>query len=100
MTPHDARRALWQRQLAEQQASGLSITAWCFQHDISEPTFYYWRKRLAAPSPSHATSQWVALAPLHAGIPLTLRVGRVAIDVAAGFDPSLLSAVLAVLEGR
>lgn len=96
----DARRADWQRLLAEQQASGLSITAWCFQQDIREQTFYNWRKRLAAtvPTPSASTSQWLALAPTPAaGQGLTLQVGRVAITVTAGFDPQLLADVVRVL---
>lgn len=96
----DARRAHWQRLLAEQQASGLSIVAWCFQQDISEQQFYYWRKRLAAPAstPAGATPHWLALdpaSPTAAG--LTLQVGPVAITVTAGFDPQVLAAVVRVL---
>jgi hypothetical protein len=91
----DARRADWQRLLAEQQASGMSVTAWCFQQDIREQTFYNWRKRLAATAPP---SQWLALAPTPAaGHELTLQVGPVAITVNAGFDPHLLADVVRAL---
>ena len=96
----DARRAHWQRLLAEQQANGLSITTWCFQQDLRETTFYYWRKRLAtpAPTPAASTPQWLALdtEPM-AGAGLTLQVGAVAITVTPGFDPQLLAAVVRVL---
>jgi len=103
MTPTEERRATWQRLLAEQQASGDSVTAWCFAQDISLQTFYYWRKRLASPPPAATTPQWLALAPVGStalGSTLTLRVGAVAVEVATGFDPHLLADVLTVLERR
>lgn len=39
MTHHE-RRALWQQRLVDQQASGLSMVAWCVQQDIGVQTFY------------------------------------------------------------
>jgi hypothetical protein len=104
MSPTEERRATWQRLLAEQQASGHSVTSWCFAQDISLQTFYYWRKRLAADTPSASTPQWLAVAPavgpVSTAASLTLRVGPVAIEVPAGFDPHLLADVLTVLEQR
>lgn len=101
MSPTAQRRATWQQLLADQQASGLSVTAWCFSQDISLPTFYYWRKRLMASTPPASAPQWVVMAPtVESGASLTLRVGAVTIEVPTGFDPRLLADVLAVLEGR
>ncbi len=102
MSANDQRRASWQQLLADQQASGLSVTAWCFAQDISLQTFYYWRRRLNMSTPAVPPSpQWLAIAPAEgSGTLLTLHVGRVAIDVPAGFDPRLLAEVLTVLEGR
>jgi hypothetical protein len=97
---HDERRALWQQRLDEQQASGLSIVAWCFQQDIAEQRFYAWRRRLTAQAapPPPATPQWLALDPaVEAGSGLTLHVGAVAITVTTGFDPQLLADVVRVL---
>lgn len=93
---HDERRALWQQRLAEQQASGLSIVAWCWQQDIPEHQFYYWRKRLTAlPNPM---PQWLALeAPDDTSAGLTLQVGPATITVTAGFDPQVLTAVVRAL---
>lgn len=98
----DARRAHWQRVLSEQQASGLSIVAWCFQQDIREASFYYWRKRLAAqPSTPAAEPHWLALdTTAVTGHGLTLHVGPVAITVTIGFDPQLLADVVGVLAAR
>ena len=101
MSSHPDLRAHWQRKLDDQQASGLSITAWCLQQDICPQTFYYWRKRLTRSTPEAVQPQWVALAPAREADPLlTLRVGQVAIEVTAGFDPRLLADVLTVLEAR
>lgn len=89
-------RATWRRLLAEQQASGLSIVAWCVQQDIRETTFYYWRKRLM--EPASAPPQWLALETTpEPGVGLTLQVGPVAITVTPGFDPALLTAVVRTL---
>jgi hypothetical protein len=99
----ETRRATWQRLLAEQQASGLSVVAWCFQQDIREQTFYYWRKRLSKPTvpPATPAPQWLALdtAPA-AGHGLMLQIGPVAITVTAGFDQQVLADVVHVLTAR
>lgn len=100
---HDERLAVWQQRLDDQQASGLSIVAWCFQQDIREQSFYTWRRRLTAQAatPPPATPHWLALDPAaEAGSRLTLQVGAVAITVTAGFDPQLLADVVRVLTVR
>jgi hypothetical protein len=101
MSPNEQRRATWQRLLAEQQVSGRSITDWCFAQGISLQTFYYWRKRLTVSTPAVPTSpQWLAVTATSEAPTLTLRIGQIAIEVAAGFDPRLLADVLAVVEQR
>jgi hypothetical protein len=37
----------WRRMLRGQTWSGLSIRAWCREHDLHEHAFYWWRARLA-----------------------------------------------------
>jgi len=33
------------RHLSDQSTSGLSVALYCAQHDLSVPTFYYWRRK-------------------------------------------------------
>jgi len=42
----ESRRECWNELIAEQQTSRLSVVAFCRERGISEPWFYYWRKRL------------------------------------------------------
>ena len=100
MSSSEHRRATWRQLFVDQQASGRSVTDWCALHDIALPTFYYWRKRVTDPAQSPPTPQWLALTSPVAHDPLLLHVGRVAIEVRAGFDPALLQDVLQLLETR
>jgi hypothetical protein len=36
----------WRERITTQQASGQSIRAWCREHSLPEPAFYWWRRRL------------------------------------------------------
>ena len=38
-------RDQWRSWLVEHRTSGLSISAFCLEHDIPENSFYYWRKK-------------------------------------------------------
>lgn len=42
------KEAYWRRMLDEQRQSGLSVRAFCRARSISEPSFYAWRRALAA----------------------------------------------------
>lgn len=37
----------WRQRLARFRRANLSVVEFCLDEDISQPTFYYWRKRLA-----------------------------------------------------
>jgi hypothetical protein len=41
-----AKADFWRGRIAAQQASGVSIRAWCGQTGCSEHSFYWWRARL------------------------------------------------------
>ena len=38
----------WRERLERQRRSGLSVAAFCRRERVSQPSFYHWRKRLAA----------------------------------------------------
>lgn len=40
------RERLWRKRIADWQAGGLSVRAFCRQHDLTETAFQYWRQEL------------------------------------------------------
>ena len=42
----ETRRESWSKLIAEQQTSGQPVRLFCRERGITEPSFYYWRKRL------------------------------------------------------
>ncbi len=43
----EAKERLWREQVLSWQRSGLTIREYCLQHQLSEPSFYAWRRELA-----------------------------------------------------
>lgn len=41
------RESFWRRMVRRQSRSGRSVRAWCLEHHLREPTFYWWRSELA-----------------------------------------------------
>jgi hypothetical protein len=122
------RLELWRDLLEEKRLSGLSVADWCAKEGVSTFTYYYWRKRILSDSAVCAPgcgdpAAWGSSSPQRLPLsmsgadvtnvpstasaqdatrtsPITLRVGRVCIDVGTGFDRGLLGDVLSVLEAR
>jgi transposase-like protein len=42
-----SKEEFWRRMIRQQAGSGLSVRDWCGRHSLSEPSFYWWRRRLA-----------------------------------------------------
>jgi transposase len=57
------RRLAWQQRLERFASSGLSVAAFCRAEHLSVQSFYYWKRRLAAPSPSPTPG--ARLLPVH-----------------------------------
>lgn len=110
-----AREAFWRRIVAGQPASGLSIRDWCLRHEVSEPSFYAWRREIArreaqgrsgdgaARSPKFVELQVTseteeAITPSTSQAALTLVVSGARIEVATGFDAATLARLLDVLR--
>lgn len=51
------KESFWREMVRGQSGSGLSVRAWCRRHALTEPAFYWWRRRLAD---SDATSSVIA----------------------------------------
>ena len=47
MKKNSQRAAYWRDILKRQAGSGLSVRRFCATNEISEPSFYQWRKKLA-----------------------------------------------------
>jgi transposase-like protein len=42
------RRELWRQKIAQQEKSGQTVSAFCREHGLREPSFYGWRQRLGS----------------------------------------------------
>jgi hypothetical protein len=110
MLSKDERSAHWARLVSEQVASGVSMASWCRSQNIAVSTFDYWKRRLKS-SPSTAlaplTPEWLSVSlskPAPVSQPvldyLSIRVGKVSVEVPSGFNSALLGDLLTVLEDR
>jgi len=89
------RASEWASRIEAFQASGMTQRQWAAEQGLSEDQLSYWYRKLGRPPESRAESTWVPLTALTPdGSLLRLRVGPVEIDVAPGFDPQLLQAVI------
>ena len=126
--PDPQRETLWRQRLADQAASGMSITQWCRRSGTSASLFHYWKRALAkrdgrrlkpprcsATARNEARPQAAAFARVMIASPtpksqlaasaadpaieIVLSGSRV-VRVGAGFDAQALARVLALLEER
>ncbi len=71
--------AVWRERLARWKRSKLSIVAFCRQEQVSQPSFFQWRRRLVSMEPAEEPRRFVQLPPVWpaAGVQLTLPSGAV-----------------------
>lgn len=90
------RRTHWRTIIENQAASGMSIAAYCRDTQIKPSYFYTWRRRLREQQLSHGG--FLELIPgrlTEVASGISIRLGaKVSIEVARGFDPSTLRAVV------
>jgi hypothetical protein len=109
--PRDPRKEQhWRRLIERWQQSGLSVRAFCDHHRLAVPSFYAWRRTLQQRGRLACASQAgepVTFLPVHVrhddpaprpALELVLASGR-CLRIPAGFDPAVLQALLAALEG-
>jgi transposase-like protein len=97
----------WRPLVAEQERSGLSVTAFCRQRQLCISQLYAWKRRLRrtasasllavhlAPTPEPEPAEQTHRRPIEVVLPGGLRL-----LVEAGFDATHLCALLDVLERR
>jgi hypothetical protein len=96
---------LWRKRLDDCANSGKTVVYWCHRNNVSVHQYYYWKRRLAIapPQPTAPTEflpvELVEAAPLPAAITgVTLRLAGTQIELAHGFDPATLQAVVVALS--
>jgi len=101
--PRDTRKEQqWRRWIGQWQRSGLSVRAFCARHDLSQPSFYAWRRLIQQRDAAAGTFLPVQVVPQDEPPPantfeVVLAGGR-RLRVPPGFDTAALRQLLAVLE--
>ena len=116
-----AKERSWRRLIQQWRHSGMTIRDFCVEHEVSEPSFFAWRRTIAdrdrqsgQPSAdgygnvdSNRTQDSPAFVPLRVvstvstpagtAFEVVLRDGRI-VRVPAGFDPATLRQLLVLLN--
>jgi hypothetical protein len=94
----------WKEKILKQRESGLSITRWCFEHNLSPHVFHYWKKK-HFPKPVMDRSDFYEVSqenirnvpkPKVAGIALEFQGVRIHLD--REFDQPTLKRCLVALK--
>lgn len=94
-------RALWEKLLKEQRASGKTIRAWCQEQKVRENRFYYWRKKLQPAKESNKQQvQWLPIetAETKPCTAITVHLGKARIEIPKNFDHCQLKEIIRVLQ--
>ena len=102
-----SKEQFWRRMVRQWRSSGLSIRDFCDDQDISEPSFYAWRRIIAQRDAEPAAFVPVQVVEANrtepssqlagSGLELLLGAGRV-LRVGPGFDEPTLRRLLVLLE--
>lgn len=92
----DSGRHLWARRMDRYRACSLTVNEFCRREGVSVPSFYQWRKKLAAVS---AEPGFVPVSMPQGGTaPVTLKLpGGAEIEIEATIDPMTLRRLLAAV---
>jgi transposase-like protein len=91
----------WRGQVEEQERSGLSVKQFCETRQITEQSFYVWRKRLREQAPVRfalVETEFAKSTAAEGGLELVLARGE-RLRINSGADAALLRTVLEVLRG-
>lgn len=92
----------WRDLIARWQRSDLTVRDFCSARRISEPSFYAWRRELAArgPEPRPATPPVPTFVPVRVAPPSVVEVvlpAGVVVRVPSGADPAAVARLVAAL---
>lgn len=95
----EATRLLWVDRLARFPDAGLTVAAFCAAENVSVQSFFYWKKRLAAPTPWPDAPRFfpIRVAPSSA-IEIVLPGGTV-LRITPGCDPAFVRSLIDALAG-
>jgi transposase len=105
--PRDMRKERqWRHWILRWQQSSMSVRAFCVRHDLSQPSFYAWRREIQQRDAAANTFMPVRVLPDRVpdqqrprtdALEVVLADGR-RLRVSPGFDPATLRHLLAILE--
>ncbi|KNY28315.1 IS66 family insertion sequence element accessory protein TnpA [Pseudobacteroides cellulosolvens] len=97
---------IWKERIADYSSSNLKAQEWCNKNNLSIKTFYYWLRRFNKEtiSSSNTPNEFVPVTVTtqdiiinNTSVPIVIRLGNIAIDVADGCQTDNLRKVLEVL---
>jgi len=99
---HENKAAQWAEQIAACRSSGLSVRAWCGEHNINIQTYYRWQKRLFAMAAVQQEPQFAEITQprshTSSDIAVTIRIHGTEMDIHTGTDIAILETVLQFLR--
>ena len=103
MTKKEQRLQEWETRIADYNASGLTMAAWCQANRFTKETLKYWLRKtnkMSSSAKQSSTPRFVPLAVSHsnASSSLVVQIGQAKVEVYAGFDPLLLREIIHALE--
>lgn len=101
--------ARWRELLDEFTSGRESVAEFCARRGVATPTFYQWRRRLAGGAPAEGRAPFIRVDVVQqrsrastttsgGGVEVVLGGGR-RLRLERGFDPAVLTAAVAALEG-
>lgn len=96
---------LWIARINDYRASGERVAAWCERRQVTSHQLFYWMRKLKEAdqqAPAADKPKWVAVSLAQTSepeaAPILVRVGTVAVEVRAGFEPAVLASVVRTLK--
>jgi hypothetical protein len=87
----------WEQKIQKQKQSGLSVSRWCRENQVSYNTFIYWKRRLVRVALLERKS-FVELTENSSKSGIQLECDGIRVNIEKGFDSSTLARCLQALR--